>query len=66
MATQLCHYKWLWTNLSGHWHGCTLWHCSHGTDPTGQDNQSPKGHLDEQGSLGHTGQPCPFLSQQLP
>lgn len=61
-ATQLCHYTWLWINLCGYWHSCTLWHCSHGTGPRREDKKSHKGHRDEQWSLGHTGRPCSSLS----
>lgn len=42
-AGTLCHYRWLWMNLSGYWHSCTL-SCSHGTDPRREDNQSHRRH----------------------
>lgn len=46
-------------NLSGYWHSCTLWHCSHGTDPRREDNQSHKGTEMSSGAWATQDSPIP-------
>lgn len=60
-ATQLCHYRWLWMNLCGSWHSCTLCTAVMAQTPGESTTRAPE-DTDEQWSWAHSGQPCPSLS----